>query len=323
MAGFDVVTLGELLIDFTSSGKSPQGNPLFEANPGGGVANCVAMLAKLGRKTAFIGSVGNEFLGRFLVDTLKELNINSVGMSYTDDANTTLAFVSNSESGERDFFFMRKPGADMMLKKSDLPVDVLTDTKIFHFGTISMTHPEVDEASKEAIRLAKESGALLTVDPNYRPMMWPTVERAKEKMKYAIEICDVLKISDNEIEFITGESDIDKGIDIIRGYSNAKLILATLGPDGSKAYYKDLTVFAEPFIREDTIETTGAGDAFTGSMLNAVLEYGIDGFDEDKLHRSLTFANAAASIITTRKGAMRVMPTEEEITSFIKERGRL
>ena len=317
---YDVVALGELLIDFTENGESPQGNPLLEANPGGAPCNVLSMLSNLGKKTAFIGKVGDDMFGRMLADTVKAQGIDTKGLVFDSEVHTTLAFVHTYPGGDRDFSFYRNPGADMMLKKSDVDESLIRDTKLFHFGTLSMTHPEVAEATKCAVAMAKESKAVISFDPNYRAPLWSSEDAAKEAIWWGIGQCDVLKISDNEIEFITGETDIDAGIAAIqkRVDGGSKLICASMGPDGSKAYYDGQIAFGKAFLRDDTIETTGAGDTFMACVLNAVIERGIDGFDGESLSEMLEFANAAASIITTRKGALRVMPKREEIEAALK-----
>lgn len=317
---YDVTALGELLIDFTSSGISAQGNPLFEANPGGAPCNVLAMLQKLGKKTAFIGKVGNDIFGKMLCEKVEATGIDISALRMDDAVNTTLAFVQTMEDGDREFSFYRNPGADMMLTASEVDEEKIKDAKIFHFGTLSMTSEGVEEATVRAIETAKESGCLLSFDPNYRPPLWSSEEKAKEKIAYGLSVCDILKISDNEIEFMTGTSDIDEGIAIIREKYNIPLVFATLGKDGSKAYYKDLCVYVEGMQNPDTIETTGAGDTFCANALNYVLEHGMENLTEDNLRELLTFANAAASLITTRKGALCVMPEKEEIENYIKSR---
>ncbi len=318
MKTFDVVALGELLIDFTENGVSGQGNTVYEANPGGAPCNVLAMLNKLGRKTAFVGKVGQDIFGNKLKATLEEVGIDTSNLIMDEEARTTLAFVETFPDGDRDFSFYRNPGADMMLREQDLHEELLRDTNIFHFGTLSMTHDEVRRATKKAIAIAKKSGSVISFDPNLRPPLWKSLEDAKEQVAYGLSQCDVLKISDNEIQWFTGEEDYDAGIAKLRSQYEIPLVLLSMGRDGSRAYYKDLRVEVKPFIQEATIETTGAGDTFGGCCLHHVLGYGLEQLDEDKLRRMLTFANAAASIITTKKGALRVMPTAGEVEAFIE-----
>ena len=320
MKKFDVVTLGELLIDFTDNGMSAQGNTMFEANPGGAPCNVLAMLNKLGHPTAFIGKVGKDIFGLKLKSVLEEVGIDTSNLIVDEDARTTLAFVQTFEDGDRDFSFYRNPGADMLLTADEVDGELVKSARLFHFGTLSMTHEGVREATKKAIRLAKEAGAVVSFDPNLRPPLWKSLDDAKEQAAYGFTQCDVLKISDNEIQWFTGEEDYDKGIEKLRQEYDISLILLSMGKDGSRAYYKDLRVEIPSFIQKETIETTGAGDTFGGCCLHYVLEYGLDGLNEERLKEMLTFANAAASIITTRKGALRVMPEVEEVKRFIESR---
>lgn len=320
MKRYDVVALGELLVDFTENGVSPQGNPLLEANPGGAPCNVLAMLNNLGKKTAFIGKVGQDSFGRMLMKAVKESGIEVKNLIMDDKVPTTLAFVHTLPDGDREFSFYRNPGADMMLKKEEVMEEVIKDGRIFHFGTLSSTHEGVREATRYAIKVAKDNGLLISFDPNLREMLWASLEEARREIAYGFSKCDILKISDNELEFMTGTSDYTKGVSILRESYQIPLIFVTLGKNGSRAYYKDMMVEAKPFIQENTIETTGAGDTFEGCALNYVLEHGLEELSEENLKELLVFANAGASIITTRKGALKVMPREEEIRKLIQER---
>ncbi|MBQ3774147.1 MAG: carbohydrate kinase [Pseudobutyrivibrio sp.] len=314
----DVVALGELLIDFTENGLSEQGNPLLEANPGGAPCNVLAMLQKYGKSTAFIGKVGNDNFGHMLADTVKSLGIDVSNLKFDDEIHTTLAFVHTYEDGDRDFSFYRNPGADVRLSAEEIDPSIIEKAKIFHFGTLSMTHSTVENATIKAIQLAKDSGCLVSFDPNLRPPLWSDLSVAKEKMDYGFGKCDILKISDDEVTFFTGEADVLKGAKLIKEKYGIKLVCATLGKDGSYALYGDKVVKCDPFLNPNTIETTGAGDTFMGSVLNSVLEVGIDNYDEDSLKAMLTTANAAASLITTKRGALKVMPTVEDIEKYKK-----
>ena len=200
--------------------------------------------------------------------------------------------------------------------------DVIRGGRIFHFGTLSSTHPGVREATRHAIGVAKDAGLLISFDPNLREPLWDSLEDARAEINYGFSKCDILKISDNEMEFMTGTDDYTKGVEILRESYNIPLIFVTLGKEGSRAYYKDLIVEVAPFLQEHTIETTGAGDTFEACALNYVLEHGLDGLTEADLKALLTFANAGASLITTKKGALRVMPEKEEVCGLIKASGR-
>ena len=272
---YDVVALGELLIDFTDNGISGQGNTIFEANPGGAPCNVLAMLQKLGNKTAFIGKVGKDIFGTKLKEVLKEVGIDTSGLVMDKKVRTTLAFVQTLKGGDRDFSFYRNPGADMMLEEGDINNSLIKNCKIFHFGTLSMTHKGVRKATKKAIKKAKESGALISFDPNLRPPLWESLNDAKKQVEYGLSQCDILKISDNEIQWFTGEKDFDKGIKKLQDKYSIKLIVLSMGKDGSRAYYKDLRVEKPAFVQKNTIETTGAGDTFGGCCLNFILKYGL------------------------------------------------
>lgn len=313
MKKYDVVALGELLIDFTNNGVSSQGNSLFEANPGGAPCNVLAILQKLSKKTAFIGKVGNDQFGKLLKGTLDEVGIDSSNLLFDDKIPTTLAFVHNMPDGDRDFSFYRKPGADMMLTADEIHEDMVNDTKIFHFGTLSMTSEGVREATIKAIKLARKNGALISLDPNLREPLWDSLDNAREQMLKAISYCDILKISDNEIQFLTGIDDYDEGISKLRSMYNIPLICLTLGKDGSRSYYKDMRVEVKGFRQDHVVDTTGAGDTFCGSVLSFICDNGLDDLSEIKLREMLTRANAAASLITTKKGAIRSMPNITEI----------
>ena len=288
----DVTALGELLIDFTESGLSPQGNKLLEVNPGGAPCNVLAMLNKQGRKAAFLGKVGDDMFGRMLKARTIEQGIDMTGLMMDEEVHTTLAFVEKLPNGDRDFSFYRNPGADIMLTKDEVIANkaLIEDAKIFHFGTLSMTHEGIEAATIEALDIAKASGAIISFDPNLRPPLWSSEEKAKEKIAYGLSRCDVLKISDN-------------------------------GPDGSKAYCNGVEAYEAGFLNPATIETTGAGDTFCASALHFVLKYGLE-MNEEQLHELLVFANAAASLVTTKKGALCVMPTPDEVAAYIKESGR-
>lgn len=319
MKSIDVAALGELLIDFTENGISEQGNPLFEANPGGAPCNVLAMLAKLGRKTAFIGKVGKDSFGKQLRQILDECEIDANYLYMDEDIPTTLAFVHTLEDGDRDFSFYRKPGADLMLTEDEVPENLIREAKIFHFGTLSMTEEGVRRATKRALQIAKKEECLISFDPNLRPPLWKSMEEAKEQVLYGLQFCDILKISDNEIRWLTGKEDYTEGVNWILEHFSIPLILVSMGKDGSRAYYQGKMVEVPAFLQENTIETTGAGDTFCGCILHHICQSGLENLTEEKLTEMLVFANAAASLITTKKGALRVMPEKEEIERLIKE----
>ena len=318
MKRFDVCALGELLIDFTENGTSPQGNPVMEANPGGAPCNVLAMLCKQGYRTAFIGKIGDDIFGRQLRRTIEEIGINTDGLVTDKAVNTTLAFVHTLDGGDREFSFYRNPGADMMLTEAEVPGEVIGGSRIFHFGTLSMTHEGVRRATRHAVGCARMGGALVSFDPNLRPPRWESLEEAREQIAYGLSQCDILKIADNELEFMTGDTDLDKGAAALRRqYPNIRLFNVTAGPEGSCSYYEDKRVFVPACKLGGTIETTGAGDTFCACVLNFVLEHGLDGLAEEDLTAMLRFANTAAYLVTTRKGAIRSMPEREQVEALL------
>lgn len=315
---FDVVALGELLIDFTENGTSAQGNPVLEANPGGAPCNVLSMLTRFGRKVAFIGKVGNDGFGHQLEHAIEEQGIATDGLCFDDDIHTTLALVLKLENGDRDFAFYRNPGADINLKPEEVDEDLIRNAKIFHFGTLSLTDEPVRSATHKVIDIAEEAGCIISFDPNLRPPLWSSLEEAKKQFDYGFQHANYVKISDNEIQWFTGKDDYDEGIQVLLDtYPNIKLITLSMGPDGSRAYYKGRKINVNAFIQEGTIETTGAGDTFCACIINMILEFGLDDLNDADIKRGLTFANAAASLVTTKKGALRVMPRVEEVNKFI------
>ena len=318
----DITAIGELLIDFTQNGVSEQGNPLLEANPGGAPCNVLAMLQKLGKATAFVGKVGEDMFGHLLHDVGAEAGICMDHLVFGRDARTTLAFVKTFENGDRDFSFYRNPGADMLLTEDELPLDVIAGSRIFHFGTLSMTHQGVRQATCKAIGSAKAGGALISFDPNLRPPLWDSLDEARQQIEYGLSRCHVLKIADNELEFMTGERDFDKGAASLRGkFPNIRLFNVTAGAQGSYSYYEDKRVFVPACRRGGVIETTGAGDTFCACVLNFVLEHGTENLTEADLTDMLRFANAAAYLVTTRKGAIRSMPEQAEVEALMSGDG--
>ena len=315
---YDVIALGELLIDFTMNGQSEQGNNMFEACPGGAPCNVLALLNKMGKKTAFIGKVGKDQFGALLRDTITEAGIDASNLMVDENVNTTLAFVHTFPDGDREFSFYRNPGADMMLTADEVNPEVVKDTKVFHFGTLSMTHEGVREATKKAVETAKANGCLVSFDPNLRPPLWSSLDLAKEQMEYGFGKCDILKISDNEIQFVSGKEDYDEGIAYLQETYNIPLILLTMGKDGSRAYYKGMRV-ERPGFSVKAIETTGAGDTFCGSSLNYLVDHDFENLTEEQLGEMLTFANAAAALVTTKKGAIKALPVKEEVLELIQK----
>ena len=312
----DVVALGELLIDLTQNGYSGQGNPLLEANPGGAPCNVLALLTKLGHSTAFIGKVGKDGFGDQLENALTETGISTAGLLRDDQVHTTLAVVHTLAGGDRDFSFYRNPGADMCLHTQEINRELIRQARIFHFGTLSMTDEPVRSATYAAIAEAEAHGVLRSFDPNLRPPLWRTLDEAKEQVLYGMAHCDILKISDNEIQWLTQQEDFDAGVRWIRQrFPNIRLLLLSMGKDGSRGYSGDAMAEVKGF-SVSAIETTGAGDTFFGGILHHVLAWGLRDYTRQELEEMLTFANAAAALVTTRKGALRVMPSLAEIQAL-------
>ena len=275
------------------------------------------MLTKLGHKTAFIGKVGDDFFGKQLKEAIEEVGIDSTGLCMDKEIHTTLAMVHTYPDGDRDFSFYRNPGADMMLKESEVKEELIKESKLIHFGTLSMTHEDVRKATKKAIQIAEDAGNIISFDPNLREPLWNSLDEAKEQILYGLSHCHILKISDNEIQWLTGQEDYTDGVKWILERYQIPLILVSMGKEGSRAYYGGKMVEVKPFIQKNTIETTGAGDTFCGCVLHYICEHGLENLTEENLFEMLQFANAAASIITTRKGALRVMPEEKEIAGLL------
>lgn len=309
----DVVVLGELLVDFTQSGENERGNALFELNPGGAPCNVLAMLAKLGRAVAFVGKVGQDMFGEALRAAVDRAGIDSAALFSDASVNTTLAFVQNAPNGERAFSFYRNPGADEMLKTEELPREKLANTRIFHFGSLSLTREPVRSATAAAVGLAKAGGAWCSFDPNLRPALWKSLEAAKEQMLWGCGVCDILKVSEDELAFLTGSAVVDDGVKALReNFPNVRLLLVTRGEKGSLAF-SDAGEAESPALSVKAVDTTGAGDIFCGCCLNFVLDSGLSGLDAGKLLEMLHFANAAAALVVTRKGAISSIPSVDEI----------
>jgi fructokinase len=310
----DVTAVGELLIDFTPAGRSDQNHQLFEQNAGGAPANVLACLSRLGRSTAFIGKVGADQFGRSLRAVLDQIGVATQGLIMTDACHTTLAFVHLNEQGDRSFSFYRNPGADMLLESGEITYGLIDDCRIFHFGSVSMTADPARQATLAAVRYAKDQGKLVSYDPNLRLMLWPSAEIAKSMILQAMHWADLLKISEEELLFLTGETDLSRGADQLRQQFDLQLILITLGARGAYARNQNVEAWS-PAYDVKTIDTTGAGDAFTGAFLYQLLLSGKkpQSLTKEDLTDFLAFANAAGSLTTTRKGAMPALPNLVEI----------
>ena len=263
--------------------------------------------------------MGDDAFGHTLAQALTECGISTQGLCFDPVVHTTLAYVHKLPNGDRDFSFYRSPGADCMLTADEVPEDLIQDTRIFHFGTLSLTNEPVREATHKAIACAKAAGCLISFDPNLRPPLWNDLTEAKAQMEWELAQCDILKIADNEVEFLTGKTDLTKGAQMLRQqYPNIQLFNVTLGPAGSVSYYKDLRVQRPSLGQGKVIETTGAGDTYCGCVLAYVLDHGLDHLTEDQISEMITFASAAARLVTTRRGAIRSMPTRQEVEAQLR-----
>lgn len=312
---FDVVALGELLIDF-----APMGERVFQANAGGAPANVLASLVKLEGSGAFIGMVGNDDFGRMLESDIKKAGINASGLRFTDKASTTMAFVQLDEHGDRSFTFARKPGADMLLTEADVDYSLIDSGRIFHFGSVSMTAGPCSETTLAAARYAHSKGIIVSYDPNLRPPLWDNLEHARQAIIEGMQYCDILKISEEELEFITGKSDLEFGTMELHDKYGVQLILVTLGPKG--CFYRCPAGCGRlPTFDVHVVDTTGAGDAFLGGVLWQISRMDItspDAISLSEMEKIVEFANAVGALATSKKGAISIMPTMEQVQNCIK-----
>lgn len=314
-----LVSIGEILIDLTQVGVTELGIPQFVANPGGAPANAAVAAAKLGADAGFIGCVGRDAFGAFLRSTLVSQGVDTAGLVETDQAPTTLAVVSVDSTGERSFQFYRKPGADICLEEAMLDKSLLDSAKILHFGSVSLTADPSRAATMAAVRYAKVRGALITYDPNYRANLWQDEETAVEVMRRPLPLVDVLKISDEETALLSGFSDPEEAAEALEA-QGIPLVLVTLGADGVLYRFRGKTGRVSGFVTK-VADTNGAGDTFFGAVLSALTEKSLVELEEIELREILKLANCAASITTSRPGAIPAMPTLQEVMDKLKEVG--
>ena len=314
----DIITLGELLIDLTQGGTDELGNGRFTAFPGGAPANVAVAAARLGADTGFIGKVGKDAFGRSLRDTLKKEGVDISGLYEDENEPTTLAIVAVDDTGEREFSFYRNPGADTQLSEDEAVAALGDMPQILHIGSLSMTNSPSKEACVSAVRHAKQGGALISYDPNYRGALWDSEERAVEMMKSLLPDADILKVSDEEMVMLTGTDDFEEGSRILAEYG-IRLVMVTLGSEGVFLRYGDMTE-AIPGFTVKVADTNGAGDTFLGAMLAQLTKRGREnggdpfvGLGWDELKSYVKYANKAASITCSRHGAIPAMPTAEEV----------
>lgn len=314
-----IVCFGEMLIDFvpTTSGLSLVEAPAFKKAPGGAPANVAVGIARLGGQSAFIGKVGEDEFGYMLADILKKNNVNNQGMRFDSSARTALAFVTLRNDGEREFMFYRNPSADMLLEEGELDYDIIRKAKIFHYGSISLIAEPCKSAHLAAVKASKDAGVLLSYDPNLRLPLWPSAERARDGILSIWDAADIIKISEEEISFLTGgENPYDDAVVHKLFHPNLKLLLVTEGPNGCRYYSKDFRGRVHG-LKIDAIDTTGAGDAFVAGILSqlatdiSLLE------DERRLREALRFANACGALTVTERGAIPALPTREEVLNAL------
>ncbi len=323
MKKFDLVALGEILIDFTYAGTNADGKKIYEENPGGAPANCVSALSKLGGKGAFIGMTGRDSFGEDLRRVLEGINVDTSGMCYSDFQHTTLAFVSLDQNGERSFSFCRNPGADTQLRPEDLNGEILADARIFHIGSLSLTDEPAKSATLAAIEMVKKGGGLISYDPNYRANLWHGRHDALPLMKSLFRFADIVKVSDEELALLFGkETELEDGGNRILDLG-VSLAMITLGADG--VFYVAKLADGKRISgkvgckKVKVVDTTGAGDSFTGGMLYRLTRRENPlAFTKEELESDLEFSNTVASICVTRRGAIPALPTLAEVNEFNK-----
>ncbi|MDR2868856.1 MAG: carbohydrate kinase [Deferribacteraceae bacterium] len=319
---YDVAALGELLIDFTPSGTNDQGIALFGRNPGGAPANVLAMMRKLGsEQVAFIGKVGSDGFGQFLQKTLTNVGIDVTGLILDPQYLTTLAFVQLSDTGDRSFSFYRREGADLMLRWDEIRKELIDNAKIFHFGSVSLSGEPCRGTVAKTVDYAKSKGKVISYDPNYRPFLWSSEAEAKVEIGKFLTSADILKVSEEEMTLLTGETDLAKGADKL-AVQGAAVVLVSLGADG--AYYRCADGAGKLSTYDvKTIDTTGAGDAFLGAVLYQLKDKSraqLEAITKGELAAIVDFANAAGSLTTTKKGAIPALPSLAEIVSCQKSK---
>lgn len=315
----DIVALGELLIDFTEAGQDKNGMKLFEQNPGGAPANLLTVASHMGYRTSFIGKVGTDMHGAFLKKTLQREGIDTAAL--VEDARyfTTLAFVEIDENGERNFSFARKPGADTQIRKEELDKSLLSACRIFHFGSLSLTDEPARSATLEAVSSAKEAGALISYDPNYRSSLWESKKIAVETMKSVVPLADVMKVSDEESLLLTDEKSYEQAAEHLLSMG-PKLVAITLGGDGVLVAAKNRKERIEAF-RTQAVDTTGAGDSFWGGFLTSFLSLNktIGELEWKEIRKCAVWGNAIACLCVQKRGGIPAIPTGEAVMEFMNK----
>lgn len=311
---YDIIAIGECLVDVLATQSSDGGKLLMEGNPGGAPANVLAMAGKFGAKTAMIGKLGNDMFGNFLKSVLSSQGIDTTYLSMDLTAPTTLAIVSLSDEGDRQFSFYRNQTADISLRPQELDSAMLKEASCMHFGSVSLTGEPSRSATFAAVEAAKSAGALISFDPNLRQPLWKTMEESKEQINKGLSYADIVKLSEDELEFLTGKENIEDGIEQLLCQYPLKLVAVTCGPDGCVCRLGNELLYSRAF-DVPVVDTTGAGDAFWGTVLGLMskLSFNIEGIRAEELSEILKLANAAGSLVTTKKGAIMSMPSESEV----------
>ena len=319
MAQFDLVSLGELLIDFTPVGISEKGNPIFERNPGGGPANLVCAAQKLGAKTAFVTKVGNDNFGRALKEFIGSFGVDTTGVLLSDEYKTTLAFVHLDASGDRSFSFYRKNGADTMLRFDEIDLSLLDGCKYFFCSSVMMAEGESRETSFRMMEEARKRGAVVYFDPNLRLNLWGEAEDAKANILRAMPLADIVKASEEEVVFLAGDQDYKKAASKLMETYGLKAFLLTLGPKGSCCFFRGGEVVEQPAIEVKTVDTTAAGDSFNGGFLARLLRTGKDITEctRTELEDVVRYANTVGSLTTAKKGSICALPSIEEVEAML------
>ena len=318
---YDVIALGELLIDFTTQASDPDGYPTMAAHPGGAPANFLAAIAKYGGKAGMLGKIGTDTFGRLLTNTLRQAGIETKGLVAADDFFTTLAFVTLDANGDREFAFARKPGADTQLTFDELDLSLIDATRVLHFGTLSLTDEPVRTTTRRAVEYAKQHGKLISFDPNLRKPLWRDLSDAKTQMLWGLQHADVVKISDEEVEFLFGLG-VEAGAEYILANFPVRLVFVTCGPDG--CYFKNRRAcgHVDSLKNIHVVDTTGAGDIFGGSALWKVLQSGKqpDELEEAALREIVGYACTAAGLSTTKHGGISSVPDEAQVLAVLENK---
>ncbi len=314
----EILGLGELLIDFTPNGVNDQGMALYARNPGGSIPNMLAMYAKLGGKAAFVGKVGPDAFGDFLIEQLRDTGVDTRHILRDKAVLTTLAIVSLLKNGDRAFHFYRKPGADILLEKEELPLSFIKSAERFHFAGVSLTDEPARDTTLHAARLMKEQGTFVSFDCNYRSTLWESEEEAKRVLLAALPLCDLVKVSEEELALLTGTEDLKQGAMMILG-KGAKAVLVSQGEFGSNVYTGNIHVY-KPAYRVKVVDTTGSGDAFLGAILHELyaLKKDLPEITAEEWGSLLAFGNAAGGLTATRLGGIPALPEREEIETLLR-----